>query len=152
MMFGSTLVSRLVDILRLDNSVSERLRLYRAAAKLFYEYPLVGVGFRQFRFYTEFEITDVHNTYLQIGAELGLVGLILFLLMCAHLVRRSVLIADNEYFGTEWLGGFLFMTLVQGLFLNMENFRSFWLTAGFILAIFHCERRRSTSSPTIQED
>lgn len=80
----STVVSRtMVLVTRLGTSVTTRIRLFRAAAGLWAESPLWGIGVGQFglmvagvdaRFYP-------HNIVLELGVETGLIGVLALSMM-----------------------------------------------------------------------
>lgn len=67
-----------------DNSTAERLDVFFAGIKMFFDYPFFGVGYGNFqRFsssYMDFFPREVlaHNTYITILAELGILGFLLF--------------------------------------------------------------------------
>ena len=77
------------DALTEYQSVAERALLTEAALEAVKEYPIVGVGAGNFGWYssyyffyrTEFDLkgNNVHNIYLMVTAELGYIGLGLFL-------------------------------------------------------------------------
>lgn len=79
----TTALMRTVDILRAplnDGPVVERLTYYQQALSLFFDHPLTGVGFGLFS--QSAGNADIslypHTIFLEIGSELGLVGLMLF--------------------------------------------------------------------------
>lgn len=81
---------RFANILNDDN----RLDLWRAAVDQWKLQPLIGTGSGTYRFYgrqfrterMQLDPVDVHNDYLQLLSEYGLVGAATFLLFfCAHL-------------------------------------------------------------------
>jgi len=63
-----------------DNSPSGRSMV--EGKKLFMEHPILGIGLGQKRFYSNY-VTEVHNTYLKIAAESGIVGFFGFCLIFA---------------------------------------------------------------------
>lgn len=58
-----------------DNSASERLMIYRATFELIKSSPLIGNGLNSVENYIGIK---AHNIYLQLWAELGIVGLIVY--------------------------------------------------------------------------
>ena len=79
-----------------DSSSSDRRNKWRQALILVKKYPYSGVGLARFRDAVryhglgEFEHI-VHNAYLEIGAEAGVVSMLLFI-ACLYLgIRRSIL-------------------------------------------------------------
>jgi O-antigen ligase len=91
--------------LKMDTSFYGRLLYSQAALKGIKDYPLVGIGFENFRniypryrlaedneIFTDTIPTMVHNGYLQIALENGIPGLALYLTLVAfvliHLIRE----------------------------------------------------------------
>lgn len=79
-------IQRLADTFSFnDNSRLSRIDLWQKSFAVFKENPLFGVGLGSFPIYIEPDKdarapVNAHNTYLEIMAELGLVGFIAFLL------------------------------------------------------------------------
>ncbi len=75
---------------KLDKSSESRLVLWRAAAKMTVEDPILGKGFKGFQalksLYTEYPVkeSDPHNMYMYVSSQMGLPALVLFLLILAH--------------------------------------------------------------------
>jgi len=67
---------------------SGRRELWEQAIALFPAHPLTGVGAHNYRSVTG-EALVVHNTYLEILVELGLVGLVLFSIVLGGVVVRA---------------------------------------------------------------
>jgi O-antigen ligase len=73
-----------------------RISMQEVALNIIREHPWFGVGFNNYLIalanYTqgaEVEPISVHNIYLLIGAETGLVGLALFLTFCGAVIRSG---------------------------------------------------------------
>jgi len=147
---------------------SGRLPLWRLAVELASERPLVGVGAGNFRnaaeqyiaVHPEFarpRLEVVHNTYLEIQTELGLVGLLLFLTllggavaMLVRTMKRAVAIGDRD--GSVQARGILVgMTglLAADLFLSGEYQVQLWWLIGLGIAGAGIGRERVTAQPTI---
>lgn len=119
-------------------NVESRLALWSSAWQSFTSHPVLGIGYQQFPAqYAAASYGDAfvtHNTVLSVAAETGLVGLAV---LCALLV--SVAGAVRTVAG--WhpaVGGcvaFLAATAAQGVFTNVDNFRSLWLVIGALLAL-----------------
>jgi len=123
-------------------SAQRRYKLLLAGIKMTLDHWVIGVGFGTFRrylphYYPEFLSSRqiAHNMYIQISAELGIVGFSLFFLMIVF-VFKSLLkieklanenrIAKYEYFGKALKIG-LIGFLVASLFLTAEFEKIFWL-------------------------
>lgn len=140
-----------------SKSVQTRTQLQGAAWKYMTEHPLKGVGVGGFGFLMKDEPSEagrimkivvdyydwnplfigVHNLYLQIGCETGLIGLGIFLTFIVVLMRR-VYLAEERFKAsgeTEWrtLAAALQVSLVSfllcGVFLHALQQKIWWLVA-----------------------
>jgi len=74
-----------------ETSLRERIDVFRAGLNMFAEHPLLGVGLGNFPFVIgeydpNYSSVYSHNTYLTVLAELGVVGFLLFILMCLRML------------------------------------------------------------------
>jgi len=115
-----------------------RLEAWGAATALVVKHPLLGVGPGNFQFYCA-DVWDypgaepvrvVHNTYLEVGAELGVFGLLLFVAYLALTFSRLGA-AVGTGIGAPGLAAALRLSLivavVAGLFLSEQFFAPFWV-------------------------
>ncbi len=130
----------------IDNSVLSRATETLAAALVIVDHPIIGVGPDMFPLYYEQyaqvvgllvrndAAREAHNLYLGVGAELGLVGLAVFLVI-AVLTARMIMAArrrslvrrpDLERLTTPFLLG-LMTYYVTGMFLHLSFGRFYWL-------------------------
>lgn len=91
------IIQRVMTISLQDSSIFYRYKVFTLAIEMFkdYWYSGVGLGYKSFMKMSPFYIKTMapyhtHNTYLQIGIELGIVGLVAFLLIAFNLVRMSI--------------------------------------------------------------
>lgn len=76
---------------KMDKSSEHRLILWQAAIKMTAESPLIGKGFKAFRYhksnYTETPVieSDTHNMYLYVSSQMGIPALVLFVLILMKL-------------------------------------------------------------------
>lgn len=147
---------------RQDETGSGRTVIWSAATRTAAEHPILGVGFGSFIYISEeliFETPNIsldvyqlrgdetnlvaHNTYLGTTAELGIVGLALYLSVLfstAFYLRRTTRRAFEA--GKPFVGR-VANTLVLGLaawavasiFLSAETARMFWIIIGLSLAL-----------------
>lgn len=128
-----------VDI-RTDNSIQGRASQYLTAWVMFKENPLVGIGLNNFAFrYSEFnkEIglapsagsRSVHNLYLEVLTETGILGLSIFSTMIGF-AFRSILTARRKF---SEAGHLDYAHLVTGLAIG---FIGYLVAAFFIHAAF----------------
>ncbi|HEX2044485.1 MAG TPA: O-antigen ligase family protein [Gaiellaceae bacterium] len=138
-------------------NVESRLDAWRGAAKLVSEHPLLGVGPGNFRvhFYEAtgnppgtHNLTVVHNAYLDIAAELGVLAAALFLLYLAMVFLRSDGAARNGL-GTPGLAHAvqtaLVIAAVAALFLSEQYFAPFWLLGGLATVVWAGGRVRDAA-------
>lgn len=123
-----------------DPNVEHRLALWRAALDASYSHPILGIGYGQFTSYAGYlrlwRAQVAHQTYLSVAAELGLVGLSVFVWLLWSVIRDSW---RARPLAGRRLGkvccGFVVATSVQGFFNNVEQFRSLWIMFGTIAAL-----------------
>jgi putative inorganic carbon (HCO3(-)) transporter len=136
-------------------NVSTRLQAWRLAAGFAADHPLLGIGPGEFR-NRWVAATDqlpetpplkvVHNAYLDIAAELGIVAALLFV---AYLVMAIVRgwTANVRRRGPPGLAGAVTIALVVGsvatLTLSEQYFAPFWLLGGLATALW---RERGTAA------
>jgi len=138
-------------------NVETRLDAWKGAINLTTEHPLLGVGPGNFQFHY-YEATGrplgtpllrvVHNAYLDVAAELGAIGMVLFLLYLIQALARLG-VARRRAYGPP---GFaitvrtaLVVAVVSGMFLSEQYFAPFWLFGGLATALW-AEGPRSAST------
>ena len=140
-----------------DYNIDTRLGAWDAAITLAIENPLVGIGPGNFAYHYG-RITDtppgaeplgvVHNAYLDIAAELGLVGLGLFLTyLVLSFARLST--AHREGSGLPGFASAVQVSLViaatGALTLSEQYSAQFWLLGGLATALWFEARRESVA-------
>jgi O-antigen ligase len=126
-----------------DPSLQGRLGAQRAGVGMFFDHPILGIGFGEFRenvpeyqrsFGIQAEVLDAHNLYLEIAAETGTLGLLawgLFLGFGLFVSLRAWLVAGQSgsskdrwirLMATGVLSG-LVAWLVASAFLHAANLR-----------------------------
>jgi O-antigen ligase len=137
-----------------EYNVESRLDAWRGAATLVSEHPVLGVGPGNFRvhFYEAtgnppgtHNLTVVHNAYLDVATELGIVAAALFLLYLGMVFLRSNDAARNGL-GSPGLGHAvqtsLVIAAVAALFLSEQFFAPFWLLGGLATVVWAGGRMR----------
>jgi O-antigen ligase len=141
-----------------DQTGSGRLIIWPAAWMAFEERPFTGIGYGAFRetaidrlyktrntYLGNFKVhkEEVHNAFLGSLAELGLVGLLLFIGVLASAARTLFRIAARarrlgEYF-VERVANALVIGIcgwcVGSLFISTETSRPIWIVVGLSLAL-----------------
>lgn len=119
-----------------DRNIDIRLQMWEHGLDAFVASPVFGIGLGQLRHYLDHTIgveRSVHNSVVSIGAEAGLVGFVLMLVVLWLVVRDVVAAEDRRL---VFLLGFLVATIAQGtVATNVETFRSIWLVMGLIAAV-----------------
>ena len=148
-----------------------RTDLWKVAAKAFEQHPVQGIGLGNFtvvepQFAVNFDadlpradlvVTQqqpVHNTYLHIAAELGTIGIALFLGLLWSILaaaRRGVqAVTDAGRYRLELAGRGLFVGTIGMLsaftFLTAQYEKQLWLTLGLLLAFARVAREREQNS------
>ena len=99
---------------RLDKSSATRLILWRAAAEMMIEDPILGKGFKAFPLlkadYTEAPVkeSDPHSMYLYIGSQMGIPALSLFIVILGYsfwLGRQLSKHPDDRFIRVIGIGG-----------------------------------------------
>jgi O-antigen ligase len=131
-----------------QENVTTRFEAWDAAARLATDHPFLGVGPGNFQFYYNdltgrppgtLSLTVAHNAYLDIGAELGLVAMLLFVIYLVMVfLRLTATIRDSSgpagY--AQALRISLVIAAVCAMFLSEQYFLPFWLVGGLATAIW----------------
>jgi O-antigen ligase len=105
-----------------EGSAAQRLEIQRTALAILGDSPIAGTGLGTYKlanalYAPDLGHRDTHNTYLNIAAETGLIGLALWMSMLILVVRRVVCEPDFARDGPgRWLLRGLFAFLVAGFF------------------------------------
>ena len=59
-----------------DSSSFYRVMMLKSALETFKKYPILGVGMDNFRFFNTVRVTYAHNNFVEIAADLGIVGIV----------------------------------------------------------------------------
>jgi O-antigen ligase len=131
-----------------QENVTTRFEAWNAAATLATDHPFLGVGPGNFQFYYNaltgrppgtLTLTVAHDAYLDIGAELGLAAMFLFVLYLVVAYTRLT-VAVRQGFGPPGYAQALRVALVIGavcaIFLSEQYFLPFWLIGGLATAIW----------------
>ena len=133
-------------------SNTERLLIWKSAVHMFRDHPVVGVGLGQYRENyqkkyispeaKEPEVEHAHNSFLQMAAENGTVGLVGFLVLLSCFVGVSFrrFLKEKNPYALMMCVSTLCLAL-QGLteynFGNSAVMKCFWLTEGYLLVLSH---------------
>lgn len=125
-----------------ESGGSGRTDIWKVGGDIFFDHPVIGVGFGNFKtaydyesfLSTPFNVSfgggfeanrAAHNIYLEIAAELGVVGLMLWFVWMGRLLKTPT-------GGTRWVVviGILAAMLMGGIFTPVLNRKYFWLAIG----------------------
>ncbi len=142
-----------------DEAADNRLVVWKGGLRMFQAHPLVGVGLDKFLFlvgqYEEDEPKLVwslaHNTYLQIAAELGLVGFFPFLAIIFSTYRTLGLVLKRSLDSGPPLLAQAAVAMQAGLVAWMVSIffisglqRTFWLLVALAISL-QCLQTQSSS-------
>ena len=124
-----------------QQTIVERVQQYQYGLELFGDNnPFIGVGIMNFRhYYNQFgdpitQVQFLHNIYLSMLIESGIIGLILFLLSIGNLVLFywKYLPRLEAYFGLYFIAGLLTVNLVDAWLFVLRFSIILFLVLGFI--------------------
>jgi O-antigen ligase len=131
----------------IEQKLGLRLPLWKYALQIVEDFPLWGVGIGEFNFIfqkyssghfvPDLESYQTHNYFLQIGVELGLIGLYAFLWTLGRIINKGFQMMktgqDLRRLGL-WFGiiGFIFTFFMDGYLWNIEMQLMFWLMIGLL--------------------
>src|SRR5215475_10153475 len=141
-------------------SAQERRELMERAASIAIRHPIVGVGMGNFHIYSIRE-KEAHNSYLEIAAELGVIGLIAYL-MVIFAPLRSLLRIERQTKGMRTKGEremYWLSVSVQAVFIaymvcsffgSIQYLWHLYYTAAYAVALrrIHAAEERGSPGPT----
>lgn len=142
----SEIVNRLVR-LEVDSSSEERVEVWRAALNVWTKYPIVGIGLNNYK-NTHYEFSSVlhneqynaHNQYVNILAEQGIFGFVVFMGFVGYLVAMGV--GNIRRGGNEFYALAIFAYLIGALFDYLWYDYSFIFMFWFVVILNIIEKRR----------
>ncbi len=142
------------DAQRKEQSVSERVMLWRRAVDVIKAHPFLGCGINTYNLsHSKFDTVKdsrvkgyyAHNGYLQLGAEIGIIGLgfflIFLLLFFAKILRKArdipvPLYSDLSLGFLAGCFGFLALTFVDTVYQSFQTNTLFWMFMAFSMAAY----------------
>ena len=128
-----------------EQSVSERFLMWRSAFDMIADNPILGVGFGNFeqKYQNEYILPEArerwqghaHNTYLQLWAETGLIGLSIYCAMFGYILRWSWRRRSNHYAAMIFFStaGFLLYSITDYTYASYSAMRVYWFVFGLCL-------------------
>jgi O-antigen ligase len=124
-----------------DNT-KRRYLLARGAWLLFLDHPVTGVGIGNYyyegRKYVQINPGRAHTMYLEVMAELGIIGIILFLLILFSVFKSlRLIIKSNSIYSAYARGLYLGLVgfLVAAIFLHAQQEKALWFCIFMALAL-----------------
>lgn len=146
-------LQKLYEIVKEFNvsSADFRWHMDAIAAQSFLYEPWIGRGVGGMIDYFNPYHLEVHNTYLQIAAELGIAGLTVFGLLGAGLSLRLfwVLLRPHHPEDREWVVGVILASgviLIQNMFAMFLWIKYFWFLLALMESVILVSRRQPTDA------
>lgn len=158
-----TIINRILSIGNLsDSSNAYRIKIWEITLDIIRDHWIAGVGFGHLPFKQTFETYirtmptfHAHNTYLETAAEIGIPGLIAFLLFLFILFKYGVIrLVKNEdrYIrimsagAISGLAGVLAHGAVENVLYLPKIIITFWIIVGIIMTLIRINEKNSTFS------
>ena len=128
-----------------QSSIQIRVQYYRDAIENFIQKPLIGVGVGMFSYEHGSKGAYPHNIFLEIAAEYGLIGIIIFWPFLIYLFYLALKLIKNIPLGNLFLIiPFWFLIIFSDAMVSgsIANNRNIWLFAAIILIIAKCYKRQ----------
>lgn len=148
-----------------DNTSVSRITRWKGGIDMMLEFPVLGVGYFNWEAYYPSHYEPYlrggalsHNIFIQVGAELGLTGLMLFLLMIisclrmtAGVCRHAMTDAGTMHYRhlATGLDGALLGYLASGFFVTVFFYPYFWVNLAFTVALYNVVVRGAAPGRTV---
>lgn len=154
----ASIVNRFMTIFNFaDSSTSYRFKIWEITETMIHDHFLVGLGLGHLPFKMIFEqyirtmpIYHAHNTFLQVFAEMGVIGFVLFMIFIVSIfvnLARYPLKSENCYVKimgaavASSFAGMLFHGLFENIFYMTKITTTFWLLLAVTFALVRiCKR------------
>jgi O-antigen ligase len=125
-------------------SAVQRFEILKTGLNIFADHLILGVGIGCYaeanaRYAPELGARDAHNTYVNLGVEMGIPGLILWLALVGSVLlqvrrRRAQLAADDRTIQVVWIERAAIGYLIAGFFGSYAGLTMFYLFLGTLWA------------------
>src|SRR5688572_1847821 len=97
----------------LTGSSSQRTEVLKRSFWVMLRYPILGVGIGNFHHKSPRNL-ETHNAYTQVGAEMGIAAMVVYILFLVHPLRRLRLIENESYLKPEQTSFYYLSIGLQG--------------------------------------
>ena len=145
-----------------DSSNAYRITMWKITSEIIRDYWVAGVGFGHLPFKQTFETYirtmptfHAHNTYLETAAEMGIPGLLAFLLFLFVLFKygiKELVKQDDKYIRVmsagvlSGLAGVLFHGLVENILYLPRIIFTFWIMVSLVLTMLRIRKQEDEIS------
>ncbi|XVH32271.1 O-antigen ligase family protein [Haloferacaceae archaeon DSL9] len=136
---GAWIIQRVTVLDPSSRNVWIRLEMWENAVIAVQSSPVIGIGYGALPSFNVARGTaelDIHNTYLSVLAETGVVGFAIAGVVMAWILSDGFAVA-REHPEATFLVAFLVGTMAQGLVTDVDTFRSLWIVVGLLAAYSH---------------
>lgn len=143
------------------SSVAERLVAIQSSLAMFFERPIMGIGFGNYGWYIRHFVTSSlyvyvpggsfqpNNLYAELLAELGIVGFSIYIVFILSIFKKIVSILKDKDFNL-WMGNltlaFILYLIVHNLSLTTLYSFQFWITVAICEAAQKSLKERKESN------
>ena len=151
-----SIMQRLLSIGNLgDSSTAYRVSVWIASARMAMDFWALGVGFGSEAFASIYSVyalnganfaLHAHNFYLQLIADVGIVGLISYILIVMSALRDITYVKSDKMMKAVLvafagvLAGYIFQGIAESLWYNMRMSLMFWIVIAFIESAYNIEK------------
>ena len=147
-----------------DSTSTSRLTYWAAGMDVIANNPVLGVGYENWIDYCWFiypqglgvtpNCLQVHNTYIQSGVELGVFGLIVYIILLIYAfklnkqTRQHAKCIDNKfiYYIAHGLDGGLIGFIISSTFISVLYYPFIWFQVATSVALFNISRIQLTNN------
>lgn len=132
-----------------DSSTAYRVSVWIASARMAFDFWMSGVGYGSEAFaavYSTYALNGAgyalhsHNFYIQLVADVGIGGLIVYILMIATAYREIATVRTDRLIKTVTLAlggvlaGYMFQGIAESMWYNLRMSLMFWIVMAFIVS------------------
>ena len=140
---------------RSDRNLDRRLENWGGGVEAFLSNPLFGIGYGQYHDFrpmvTSLTTADIHQTYLGILVETGLVGFIIFVGLSYSIITDGIKIMREKHPTVKYAFVIVVATAAQGVAADVDSFRSLWIALGILAVLVYHHRSESNPQTKIRQ-